>query len=139
MNDRRTFLKGAATAVAVAAVSKAGLATAAPKGMKNVIFTADNPGIWEGRAGSHAPEITVTPGGAYGRKVIIKTNHGMTEPHFIVRHTLVLADGTFVGGKVFTPKDEPESSYELPAGYSGKIYATSFCNLHDLWMSEISV
>ena len=93
----------------------------------------------EGRAGSHAPEVKVAAGGAYGRVVTIKTNHGMTEPHYIVRHTLVLADGTFVGGKVFKIDETPESSYELPAGYTGKIYATSYCNLHDLWLTEATV
>jgi superoxide reductase len=39
----------------------------------------------------------------------------------------------------FTPKDKPVSAYTLPAGYAGKVCATSFCNLHDLWLSEATV
>jgi superoxide reductase len=48
-------------------------------------------------------------------------------------------NGTVVGAKVFTPKDKPVSAYTLPAGYAGKVCATSFCNLHDLWLSEATV
>ncbi len=78
------------------------------------------------------------PGG-YRERFHGATKHPMSSEHFIVRHTLVLADGTTVGAKTFTPADKPESSYELPAGYKGKITATSFCNQHDFWLSEMTV
>lgn len=134
MNQRRMFLKGAAAVAAAAAVTKTNLALAAPEGWTNIIFTKENPGIWAGREGAHVPIISVS-----GRQVTIKNDHVMTAPHYIVRQTLVLADGTFVDGKVFTFRDEPVSRYQLPAGYSGTIYATSFCNLHDLWIAEAVV
>ena len=63
----------------------------------------------------------------------------MSDKHFTDRHSLVLEDGTFVGATTFTPADKPESSYELPAGYKGKVYATSFCNLHDFWLTETMI
>jgi len=64
----------------------------------------------------------------------------MAKKHFIVRHTLVLEDGTVVGGKVFSGSDaEAKSTFELPAGYKGKIFGTSFCNLHDFWVNEATV
>ena len=84
------------------------------------------------KVGSHAPQLTVA-----GGKVTVFTKHGMSAKHYIVRHTLVLADGTVVGAKTFAPTDaEAKSTFELPAGYSGAFYATSFCNLHDFWMTE---
>jgi len=64
------------------------------------------------------------------------TNHPMSNEHFIVRHTLVLENGSYIGSKTFTPTDKPQSEYELPAGYKGKFYVTSFCNLHDFWLAE---
>uniref|UniRef100_A0A832GLH1 Desulfoferrodoxin ferrous iron-binding domain-containing protein n=1 Tax=Caldimicrobium thiodismutans TaxID=1653476 RepID=A0A832GLH1_9BACT len=103
--------------------------------MKAIIYTKDNEGIWKGKAGSHAPIIEVQ-----GDKVSVFTYHVMTDAHFIVRHTLIDEKGNILGSKVFTPNDrEARSTYQLPQGYKGKIYATSFCNLHDLWVSEYTV
>jgi len=135
MHDRRDFLKTTVAAASVLAISSIPQAfAAAPPMYTNVIYTKDNPGIWKGKEGSHAPEVTVT-----GSKVAIVTKHPMSDKHFIVRHTLVLEDGTYVGATTFTPADKPESSYELPAGYKGKFYATSFCNQHDFWLTETVV
>ena len=134
MNDRREFLKTAALAATTLTLASTGAAFAAtPANLTNIIYTADNPGKWKEKVGSHAPQVTIT-----GTTVAIATKHPMSEDHFIVRHALVLQDGTVVGATTFTPKDKPESSYELPAGYKGKFYATSFCNLHDFWLSEAS-
>ncbi len=135
--DRRDFLKTAAAATAAAAAGSAVSAFAAEEtapSLTGIIYTKEQQGRWEGKAGGHAPQITVE-----GGKVSVITAHPMTAAHFIVRHTLVLADGTVVGDKTFTPSDKPESSYELPKDYKGKICATSFCNLHDFWLSEASV
>lgn len=135
MNNRRDFLKTTAavtSVLAVNAVSQVFAAEMTP--YSNIIYTAANPGKWDGKQGSHAPQVTIANG-----KVMAATKHPMSSSHFIVRHTLILADGTFVGGKTFTPTDTPESSYDLPAGYKGKIYVTSFCNLHDFWLTEAQV
>jgi len=135
MNDRREFLKTAALAATTVTLASSGFAFAAPPaGLTNIIYTAENPGKWEKKVGSHAPVVTIT-----GSNVAIETKHPISADHFIVRHTLVLEDGTVVGATTFTPADKPQSSYELPAGYKGKIYATSFCNLHDFWLSEATV
>jgi superoxide reductase len=134
MHDRRDFLKTAAAA-SVIAFTAAPLSFAAGSAeYTDIIYTKDNPGKWAGKEGSHVPQVTVT-----GSKVGVVTKHPMSEAHYIVRHTLILEDGTFVGGTTFTPEDKPESSYELPAGYKGKITATSFCNLHDFWLNEVMV
>ena len=135
MHDRRDFLKTTAAAASVLAISSVPRAFAATTPMyTNIIFTKDNPGMWAGVVASHTPQVTVT-----GSKVTVVTKHPMSEKHYIVRHTLVLEDGTFVGGKTFTPTDKPESTYDLPAGYKGKFYATSACNMHDFWLAEMTV
>ena len=134
MTNRRDFLKASAVAASALTLSTSRITFASETTYTNIIYTKDNPGKWASKVGSHAPEVTVA-----GASVTIATKHPMSGDHFIVRHTLVLADGTVVGATTFTPTDKPESSYELPAGYTGKIYATSFCNLHDFWLSEASV
>ena len=131
MNDRREFLKTAALTTAAVTLASAGVSVASEDSLTNIIYTAAIPGKWKGKEGSHAPQVTVADG-----KISIVTKHPMSEDHFIVRHTLVLGDGTVVGAKTFTPTDTPASSYDLPPGYKGKLYCTSFCNLHDFWMSE---
>lgn len=135
MNNRREFLKATATVTSILAISSVSNVLAADTApFTNIVYTADNQGKWAGKQGSHAPKVTVT-----GGKVEAVTKHSMSAAHYIVRHTLVLEDGTYVGGTVFKPTDKPESSYELPAGYKGKIFVTSFCNLHDFWLTEVQV
>ncbi len=135
MSNRRDFLKGSLVAGSALLLTGVTSANATPATFTNVIYTSENPGKWGKKVGSHLPSITVE-----GSKVTVFTKHGMAEKHYIVRHTLVLEDGTVVGAKVFKPNDkEAKSSYELPAGYKGKFFATSFCNLHDFWVNEATV
>ena len=135
MNDRRFFLKTTAAAASILALNSVPRAFAESTPMyTNIIFTRDNPGKWGQKVDSHAPKVTIT-----GDKVKVVTKHPMSGTHFIVRHTLVLYDGTYVGAATFTPADKPESSYELPKGYKGKFYVTSFCNQHDFWLTETMV
>lgn len=135
MNGRRDFLKGSAVAISALALglgARASASQVAP--FSGVIYTKDNPGTMETKVKIHAPEVNAVDG-----KVSLKTVHPMTAEHYIVRHTLVLSDGTVVGGVTFKPTDKAESFYDLPAGYKGTVYATSFCNLHDFWLTEFTV
>ena len=135
MTDRRKFLKTSAVAVSALALSKAHSSFASEGCVfSGIIYSKDNPGRWAEKVGSHAPVVTV-----HGDKVQVETKHPMSDAHFIVRHTLVLADGTVLGDKTFTPKDKPVSSYTLPKGYKGDLYATSFCNRHDFWLTKTAV
>ena len=135
MSDRRDFIKGSILAGSALLLTGVTSAHATAAAQTNIIYTSTNPGKWGKKVGSHLPSITVE-----GSKVTLFTKHGMAEKHYIVRHTLVLEDGTVVGAKAFNPKDkEAKSSYDLPAGYKGKIFATSFCNLHDFWVNEATV
>jgi len=135
MTDRRDFLKTSAAAATILALGTAGTSVAADRPVySGIVYTSENPGQWAKKVASHAPQVTVD-----GDRVTIVTRHPMSATHYIVRHTLVLADGTVVGGTTFSPTDKPESSYTLPAGYKGRVYATSFCNKHDFWLTETAV
>ncbi len=136
MTDRRMFLKSSAVAVSALTLGSVGMANASSGGddYAGIIYTAKNPGKWAKKVGSHAPVITVK-----GNEVTVETKHGMVAAHFIVRHTLVLDEGKVLGTKTFSPTDKAISSYTLPDGYKGDIYATSFCNLHDFWVTETEV
>jgi superoxide reductase len=134
MKGRRDFLKLAAAAggaAAVAGPSKLLAATAFPAGL---VYTQDAPGRWKGREGAHVPKITVS-----GGTVKIVNTHPITPNHFIVKHTLLTPDGKVLGEKTLTNTDTPESTFTLPDGFKGTLWATSFCNLHDLWLAELTV
>jgi superoxide reductase len=135
MENRRTFLKTSAIAASFIALGRAVPSKASEFVFSGIIYTKDNPGKWGKKVGSHLPVISSNQG-----KITIETKHPMSEQHYIIRHTLVLADGSVMGGKTFYPDTKKAvSEYTLPAGYSGKIYATSFCNLHDFWLNEAFV
>jgi superoxide reductase len=134
--NRRNFLLSSAAAAAIATTSSASHAIENGNQLppKNLIFTKDNAGKWKAKKDSHLPVIELTD-----RRVKIITKHRQSDDHYIVRHTLLLADGTEVGSTTFSPEDEPISEHELPESYKGSLFATSFCNRHDLWLTEITI
>jgi superoxide reductase len=144
MNNRRNFIKSTLVVASGLAISGTAFAKGnlpAPKKEKSpkfsgIIYSAKDQGDWEGKAGSHAPKITMN-----GSKVTILTDHGMSERHFIVRHTLVTPKGEVLGTQTFYPNEDEKalSTHDLPEAYSGKLYATSFCNKHDFWVTEFEV
>ena len=135
MNNRRDFLKGSLILGVAVAAGQAGNVQAGSAFPPALVYTKDNPGRWAGKEGAHIPKVTVA-----GGKVTILTPHPMTPPHFIVKHTLLTPEGKIIGEKTFTAADpKAESTYALPAGFKGALWATSFCNLHDLWLTELTV
>ncbi|WP_207263582.1 desulfoferrodoxin family protein [Desulfovibrio sp. Huiquan2017] len=132
MSSRRIFLK---SALALAAGLSLGVRKAsADTGPfpSNIVYTAEDPGQWAKKAAIHLPQVSMADG-----KLTVRTKHSMSADHFIVRHTVVGADGKFFGAQVFTPGDKPVSTYDLPP--KGEYYATSFCNLHDFWVTKFTV
>lgn len=111
------------------------LANETKEKIKGIYYTAKNPLRWAGKSGSHSPIITQT-----GEKITVETKHGMSEFHYIVKHTLSTIDGTVIGEQVFFPNMDKVaiSQYQVKLPKGTKIYATSFCNLHDLWVSEFT-
>jgi len=136
MTTRREFLGRSLCAASAMVCGAFTSASAASHSFSGIVYTKSNPGKWREKVGSHAPQISIA-----GRTVTITTAHPMSQEHFIVRHTLVLTDGTVVGEHTFYPPQDKKavSTFELPAGYKSKFYATSFCNLHDFWVTESQV
>lgn len=131
--NRREFLKNsAALAVILGGVNVSRSAFASAPVNSGLLYSKENPGMWSKKVSGHAPIAE-----QHGSDITITTKHSMTDSHFIVRHTLVLADGSVAGSKTFSPSDEKAvSTFKLPVGYSGKYFVTSFCNKHDLWVTE---
>ena len=126
----RTALLGAGLVAALPSVGRA----AAASTTSNVLFTETDPGHWgPGVAAKHVPQVTVA-----GGMVSVRTPHPQSDAHFIVSHTVVLANGVYLDRKTFTPKDEPVSEHKLPDGYTGPVIVTRTCNLHDLWTKTVA-
>ena len=140
MSNRRAFLKSSLAVAAGLTVGHISPVSADPvcSYPKGIVYTKQNPGKWSGKVGGHMPNVNVE-----GNKATVTTTHGMSEAHYIVRHTIVSKCGKVLGEKTFHPSDaEAKSVFELPetsskyAWDTRKLYATSFCNKHDLWVSE---
>jgi superoxide reductase len=135
MKGRREFLKGSLTIAAAVAAWKAKDLQAATTFPVGLIYTKEGLGRWAGKEGAHLPKVTVE-----GKTLRVVTPHPMTGKHFIVKHTLVTLEGKCIGEKTFANTgSKAESSYALPEGFKGKLWVTSFCNLHDLWLTEFTV
>jgi len=135
MNDRRDFFKKSIFLAAGMLAARSATALASPGDFPSgIVYTKDNPGKWAKKVGSHAPEVKVE-----GNNVTLTTRHPMSGKHYIVRHTLVSADGRVLGANTFSPTDKKAvSTYELPSNHGSRFYATSFCNLHDFWVTEFT-
>jgi superoxide reductase len=132
--QRRDFAKSAIFGLVAATVLPVAAKAAEADPNENVVFTESTPGHWAKVVALHIPQASVADG-----KVTIKTPHPQSETHYIVSHSVVLGNGTFVSRKTFSYKDEPVSEHALPAGYKGKVTITSTCNQHDYWVATISV
>ena len=136
MKGRRSFLKKSVLMAAGMVIGKNTNAFASSAGFPpGIVYTKENPGKWVKKVESHAPKVNVE-----GKKITITTKHTMSKKHYIVRHTLVSSDGKILGSKTFYPSDKKAiSTYELPSNHGPKLFATSFCNLHDFWVTEFGV
>ena len=132
--QRRDFAKSVILGVTAASVLPVVGKAADADANENVIFTEIHPGHWAKAVAAHVSQTSVANG-----KVTIKTPHPMSEEHYIVSHSVVLGNGTFVSRKTFSHKDEPVSEHALPADYKGEVTIISTCNQHDTWVKTISV
>ena len=132
MKNRRDFIKSSLVASTGLLAATAIPAIAQENSVKNIFaYSASEPGRWEGKAGSHAPVVKMD-----GNTVTVETKHGMAPMHYIVKHTLVTSTGEVLGENVFSPQDKKAvSSFEIKGKHT-KLFALSFCNLHDLWVTE---
>lgn len=96
----------------------------------DAIFTQEKPGKWDGKQGSHIPQVTFHEGeGA----VSLFTKHGMSESHWITAHYLRDQDGKLLGLQNYKGTDkEARHRFEIPKGTT-RITAYSHCNKHGDW------
>ena len=135
MENRRNFIKSAfALTAGIFVASVVPLAA-----MENVVagifaYSKRKPGKWEGKAKSHAPIVTVK-----GDTITIETKHGMSEKHYIAKHTLLSESGKVLGEKYFSPTDKKAiSTFKLTTKHE-ELFALSLCNLHDEWVTEVTL
>lgn len=134
MQKRRDFLKASLVTSAGLVAATVLPASAAENSKANIFaYTKENQGRWEGKAGSHAPVVTIE-----GNKVTVETKHGMSEAHYIVKHSLLDANGNVLGEQIFFPQDKKAISTYVIEGKYTELYALSFCNIHDLWVTKFS-
>lgn len=138
-NNRRKFMKTSlfvGVGIAGASLTACTSENKKPKNnlSKGILYSSENQGRWQGKDGSHAPAISVN-----GKTVTVETNHGMSESHYIVKHSLLSESGEILGETIFSPKDDRAiSTFELK-DIPTELTATSFCNLHDMWISKYKV
>lgn len=140
---RRDFMR--LTAIGAGASLIPSLSNAAEKKdavlkTSDIYYTKDSLGRWEGKSATHLPVIEATKN---KDEVVVKvtTPHEMKGyEHYIVKHVLLDKDQKFLGEHLFDPSKEtvPVSSYTLK-NYVGVVYALSFCNKHDLWLSSAEI
>jgi superoxide reductase len=136
MKNRRNFIKTSLLIAGGVAISHPVIAAKnKKKSTKGLIYTKLDAGMWEEKVASHAPIVEIKE-----NVVTLTTEHGMSDRHYIVRHTLVKENGDVLGTETFYPEDPKAISiHELPKGTKGKLYASSFCNKHDFWVSEFEI
>jgi superoxide reductase len=138
---RRDFMR--LTAIGAAATLLPNISQAASEksaATADIYYTKDSLGRWESKAATHLPNIEITKN---KDEVIVKitTPHEMKGyEHYIVKHVLLDKDYKFLDEHLFDPTKEtiPVSSYTL-RNYMGTVYALSFCNKHDLWLSSAEI
>jgi len=139
--ERRDFIRlGLAGAAGSVILPKVALAEAKipTTGAGGLFYTAEAPGRWAKKAAGHLPNVALEKNGA-NLGVQVVTSHPMDSfNHYIIKHQLLNANFEYITENVFDPtKDtQPISTFNLE-GYSGPLYALSFCNLHDVWVSVV--
>ena len=135
MNNRRDFLKSSLAVTAGTVALGAIPAFASHSKATNIFaYTAEDPRRWAGKAGSHAPVVSVK-----GNMVTVETKHGMSSGHYIVKHSVVNSQGKVLGENVFFPDSKKAiSTFEIKGSHKD-LTALSFCNLHDLWATEFTI
>lgn len=134
MQKRRDFLKTSLLTSAGLVAATVSPALADDNKMDSIFaYSQNNEGRWKGKSGSHAPVITMD-----GNKVTMETKHGMAEGHYIVKHSLLDSKGNVLGEQLFFPTDKKAISTFVVEGKYTELYALSFCNIHDLWVTKFS-
>jgi len=108
-----------------------------PSASRDIYYTKEAPGRWQGKVATHLPAIEITKA-ADATTVKIVTAHEMKGyEHYIVKHVLLDKNYKFIDEHLFDPtKDNVAASVFTLKNYSGTVYALSMCNKHDLWLNS---
>lgn len=142
MNRRDFFINMSVigSAASVLASPSVFAASAPPPMAGGLYYTSAAPGRWAKKAAGHAPVVNVTKT-PKGTSIKVITPHEMKGyEHYIVKHIVLDKDYQFIAETVFDPtKDKsPISEYNL-GEYTGVVNVLSVCNLHDTWLSVVTV
>lgn len=140
--DRRDFMclsaLGAASGLLLSSEVVAEVVSASVAG--SVYFTKDAPGRWKGKEAGHLPTFEIA--NANGSVIVaVMTPHEMKGyDHYIVKHVLLDKNFQFLDEHLFDPtKDKVALSTFTLKQYTGKLYALSMCNKHDVWLNAATV
>ncbi|MBR9728442.1 desulfoferrodoxin family protein [Shewanella intestini] len=132
MQNRRHFLKSSLFVSGGAALAISTPSLAATNSLPNgIVYSTEKTGKWAGKEKGHVPTITVK-----GNQVTVQTFHPMSAEHYIVKHTLVTEDGEVLGEHLFASTDKAAISTYTVETKNKTLFATSFCNQHDFWVSK---
>ncbi len=95
---------------------------------RNGVFTVEDQGPWEGKAGSHVAMVTPNDDGTF----TLTTGHEMTDEHYITTHYIRNQDGIIIGFQQYQPGDDPSVTFTVPRGTT-QVTALQYCNKHDAW------
>ncbi|KAG8467789.1 hypothetical protein KFE25_006841 [Diacronema lutheri] len=95
------------------------------------LHTAQDPGEFKDKAGSHVPKIRVKEG-----KLEVEVAHEMKDEHFIEYIWAKNSeDGSMLGACKLSPSDQPILHVDVPDGVKS-VVAFEMCNQHGLWKSD---
>ncbi len=140
--ERRNFLRLSVTAAAAApAIGHAESSASGLPAGADLYYTKESAGRWAAKTATHLPLIEIEAREGANVTVKITTAHEMKAyEHYIVKHALLDKNLKFIDERLFDPaKDQLASSRFQLKNYSGKLYAVSMCNKHDVWVSEIII
>ena len=101
----------------------------------SLYYTSEKPGRWKKLSSSHNPLILKK-----NDTLEITTNHEMRGfEHYIIKHVVFDKEFNIISEKKFDPSKSIAKSIHNIRGYSERIYVLSVCNLHDSWLSSITI
>lgn len=140
--ERRDFIRLSAIGAGLAAAPALALAeeTQLAAASRDIYYTKDAPGRWQGKVATHLPTIEVSKTGDTATIKVVTAHEMKGYEHYIVKHVLLDKNYKFLDEHLFDPTKEsvPVSTFTLKK-YSGTIYALSMCNKHDLWLNSATV
>lgn len=105
-----------------------------------IYFTQDAPGRWKGKEATHLPSIATEKSGDQLLVSVVTAHEMKGYEHYIVKHVLLNQQLEVIGEHLFKPEEDKVAASKFAISqYSGKLYALSMCNKHDVWVSSVGI